>query len=215
MVDTCTPKVQPGDLPTLPFPLKLAVVGAPFSGKTSVAQDLAKKHNLKLLDVESLVAEAVQAATEYVAPPPPAPPPPAAEGEEAPAVEGVEPTPEVPQLVKYGQQIQDCLAQGRDLPDSLSVALLVRAMEAVGEAPPAPVETDPKKAAAAAKAKAAGEPEKLPQGFVVDGFPRTAAQSEALERALTGLDLAQEAAIVAAASVVAPPPAGALPQVGS
>ena len=212
-MDSCTPKVQPGDLPSLPFPLKLAVVGAPFSGKTRVAQDLAKRHNLKLLDVELLVAEAVKAATEYVAPPPPAPPPPAAEGEDAPAVEA---SPEVPQLVMYGQQIQECLAQGRDLPDHLSVALLVRAMQAVGEAPPAPVETDPKKAAAAAKSKAAsGEPEKLPQGFVVDGFPRTTAQSEALERALTGLDLTQEAELVAASSVVAPPPAGALPQVGS
>lgn len=47
----------------------------------------------------------------------------------------------------------------------------------------------------------------------MDGFPRTEAQAVALEAALTGLDLAQEQAVVEQASRVAPPPAEALPQV--
>ncbi len=48
------PPASPGGALTA-LPLRLAVVGAPFSGKTSVAQELAQKFGLKVLDVESLV----------------------------------------------------------------------------------------------------------------------------------------------------------------
>jgi hypothetical protein len=53
---------------------------------------------------------------------------------------------------------------------------------------------------------------KPPQGFVCDGFPRTAAQAALLERALTGLDLEAEAQVVREASRIAPPPPESLPQ---
>ena len=211
--------MDPSDLPSLPYPLRLAVVGAPFSGKTSVSQDLARRYKLKVLDLETLVAEAIKAASEYVAPPPPPPPPtppPPTEGaeaaaDEAQAPEEVPPPPEVPPLVVIGREAQDCLAQGRDLPDHMAVELIVRAMKAVGDKPP-PAEVDPKaKAPAKGKSAAPAEPEQPPQGFVVDGFPRTASQSQLLERALTGLNLEQEAELIAAASVLAPPPAGSLP----
>ena len=49
------------------------------------------------------------------------------------------------------------------------------------------------------------------QGYVLEGFPATAAQARLLEKALTGLDLEQEAAMRAGASKLAPPPATAFP----
>jgi hypothetical protein len=54
-------------------------------------------------------------------------------------------------------------------------------------------------------------PSRSAQGFVVDGFPRTAAQAVMLEQALTGLNLAAEQAVVDSASRVAPPPPQARP----
>ncbi|WIA32870.1 hypothetical protein OEZ86_006044 [Tetradesmus obliquus] len=50
------------------------------------------------------------------------------------------------------------------------------------------------------------------RGFIIDGFPATAEQAVLLEKALTGLDLAAEQALVDWASLVAPPPLDALPQ---
>lgn len=50
------------------------------------------------------------------------------------------------------------------------------------------------------------------RGFVIDGFPATAAQAALLEKALTGLDLAAEQQLVQGASLIAPPPACKLPQ---
>lgn len=50
------------------------------------------------------------------------------------------------------------------------------------------------------------------RGFIIDGFPATAEQAVLLEKALTGLDLAAEQALVDGASLVAPPPLDALPQ---
>ncbi len=46
----------------LDHPLRLAVVGAPLAGKTSVAQAVARAHGLKMLSPEALVAEAIAAA---------------------------------------------------------------------------------------------------------------------------------------------------------
>ncbi len=39
--------------------LKLAILGKPFSGKTSLALSLASKHNLKIVDVNALIKEAL------------------------------------------------------------------------------------------------------------------------------------------------------------
>jgi hypothetical protein len=47
---------------------------------------------------------------------------------------------------------------------------------------------------------------------VIDGFPTTATQALLLEKALTGLDTTAERALVEGASLVAPPPRDALPQ---
>jgi adenylate kinase family enzyme len=50
------------------------------------------------------------------------------------------------------------------------------------------------------------------RGFISDGFPATAEQAVLLEKALTGLELAAEQALVDEVSLVAPPPLDALPQ---
>eukprot|EP00775_Hariotina_reticulata_P002553 gene2553-2855_t len=52
----------------------------------------------------------------------------------------------------------------------------------------------------------------LGRGFVIDGFPATATQAALLEKALTGVDTTAERALVEGASLVAPPPKDALPQ---
>jgi len=70
-------KVSTGDpakppLPDLSFPVKLAVVGQPFSGKTTLAQQVSGEQGLALIDPVALVTAAVAAADDFV---PPAPPP--------------------------------------------------------------------------------------------------------------------------------------------
>ena len=45
----------------------------------------------------------------------------------------------------------------------------------------------------------------------MDGYPSNARQAELLETALTGLDLAAERALIASASLLAPPPPSTLP----
>ncbi|KAL6765964.1 protein associated with central pair microtubule complex [Haematococcus lacustris] len=260
---------EPLLLPNLAdLPLKLAVVGAPFSGKTTVAQELSKRFKLQVLEPEAMVAEAMAAADKWAAAggssaATPGPPPPAdslsptsrssspskvpsaavaasqsadqlstrvsetgPEADAAAAAAAAGP----PLKVLLGQELQAALSAGQEVPDALLVRLMVLGMEeARCWQPPKPVELDPKtgkpkpssKAAAPPKpgspaalaAAAAAEEEAKPaQGFVLDGFPRTATQAAMLEQALTGLDLAAEQALVDRASKVAPPPPEALPQ---
>ncbi|KXZ56759.1 hypothetical protein GPECTOR_1g684 [Gonium pectorale] len=250
---------EPPPQPELPaiesLPLRLAVVGAPFAGKTSVAQELARRFKLQLLDPEVLVAEALKAAQEFeaasgisAAAPPESWPRlvtlPAGESHPAPgaavsdtagatgegAVEGEEADsgPKPPSVkARLGAQIAAALAAGGDLPDEVLVALVVQGMKDSKDwSPPSAVDAKakakaapaaPKPGTAPAGGKAAAPPPPPPpegRGFVVDGFPRTAAQATLLERMLTGLDLDSEQALIDAASTIAPPPQSALPQVG-
>ncbi|EFJ52136.1 hypothetical protein VOLCADRAFT_103155 [Volvox carteri f. nagariensis] len=253
---------EPAPQPELPaienLPLRLAVVGAPFSGKTTVAQDLARKYRLLLLDPEALVADAMAAAqaheaavaaaaTAAAAPPvPPAssqgsrpltPASPAAAAVAAAAAAAAEAAaaaaaagPSV--KAQLGAQVAAALQAGGDVPDEALVRLVILGMKEAAEWVP-PVQADPKaktkgsatKASAATSGKAAAAaagataaqqqpPGNEQRGFVVDGFPRTAAQAVLLERMLTGLDLESEQALIDSASTVAPPPSSALPQVG-
>lgn len=49
--------------PPIPdYPIKLAVIGAPFSGKTTVARQLAEALGLKVLSPVSVMDEAIRAA---------------------------------------------------------------------------------------------------------------------------------------------------------
>ena len=63
----------PAQLPNLFFPVKLSVLGQPFSGKTTQALRLAEEHGLELIDPEELVQKAVTEAELFD--PKPIPPP--------------------------------------------------------------------------------------------------------------------------------------------
>lgn len=54
----------------LKVPVRIAVVGAPFSGKSTLARELAAAYGATVLEPEGLVAAAVEAATAYVEPAP-------------------------------------------------------------------------------------------------------------------------------------------------
>mmetsp|Transcript_35241 Transcript_35241/g.78424 ORF Transcript_35241/g.78424 Transcript_35241/m.78424 type:complete len:1824 (+) Transcript_35241:146-5617(+) len=219
LADACRHKIAPGDLPQLDFPLRLAIVGAPFSGKTLMAQELSRRFKIRLLDPEALVAEAIKAAEAYRAtlPAPTQQPtiPEGAEGGEEGGEQASGPAvPPPPPLAELGLRAQAALAEGSDVPDEVLVALVVNGMqESATWTPPPELDAKGKPKPPPKPAKGAPPPEPVkPQGFVVDGFPRTEYQSELLERALTGLNLDEEKEVVAAASRLAPPPLEAVPQ---
>lgn len=150
--------------------------------------------------------------------------------------------PEPPMQVQLGQKALQQLQQGSAVSDVLLVELLLLSMVEAKEytaQPAEPITVDTKaakgsktskadapaatanKAAAQTAADAAVTAAPLPahlaagapgRGFVIDGFPCTAAQAMLLEKSLTRLDTAAEQVLVDEASVVAPPPLDALPQ---
>jgi hypothetical protein len=79
-VSTGDPAKPP--LPDLSFPVKLALVGQPFSGKTTLAQEVTQSQGLALIDPVALVTAAVAAADDFV---PPVPTDAAADGAETSA----------------------------------------------------------------------------------------------------------------------------------
>ncbi|GIL73035.1 hypothetical protein Vretimale_4669 [Volvox reticuliferus] len=162
---------EPAPQPELPamenLPLRMAVVGAPFSGKTTVAQDLARKYRLMVLDPEALVADAMAAARAHeaavaaaaaaaAAPPLPIPPgssqssrprtpaSPAAVVAAASADAAVDAGPPQPSVkAQLGAQIAAALQAGGDVPDDALVRLVVQGMKDAAEWAP-PVQADPK-----------------------------------------------------------------------
>ncbi|KAG2499886.1 hypothetical protein HYH03_002175 [Edaphochlamys debaryana] len=177
------PPPQP-ELPSIDsLPLRLAVVGSPFSGKSSVAFELSQKYRLKVIDPESLVAEAISAAQEYeaangmsaaaaaealaaraaeAAAAAAAMAPEASEGADGEAAEPVGPPP-VPQTpggppapsnkARLGTLVSVALAAGGDVPDDLLVGLVVQGMKDAKDWWP-PVEADPRAKKGAAAAGA-------------------------------------------------------------
>jgi hypothetical protein len=146
-------QVTPGQLPELSsLPLRLAVVGAPFSGKTSVASHLASRFRLKLLEPEALIGEALKAADEWEAAQAAAAAaaqagagadaqqPQAAEGDASGSAgdqqqqqeEGTAPPEEPPQppaKAVLGARLKAALLEGQDVPDDVLVPLMVLGME--------------------------------------------------------------------------------------
>jgi hypothetical protein len=128
------------------LPLRLAVVGAPFSGKTSVAAHLAARFKLKLLEPEALIGEAIRAADEWEATQAaaaqaggdaqqqPSPVPQPGEGDASPAPgdqEGPPPEepPAPPAKAVLGARLKSALLEGRDVGDDVLVPLVVLGME--------------------------------------------------------------------------------------
>lgn len=208
-------KANADDLPNLDLPLKLAVIGAPFSGKSAVSVHLADKYDLKLLTPEMLVLEAVQAADNYVPPEPAPAPEPAApedgaapeegaeEGAAAPEPPAAPEVPPPPKKVQLGQEAKAALAVGDTVSDAVVVQLVAIAINEAHEYVPPKQEAAPPPAAKG-KASATGAPPPVeipkPQGIVLDGFPRTEAQASQLEKALTALDLEAERNFIAQVS---------------
>lgn len=54
----------------LSMPIKMMIVGGPFTGKTTLANRLAQAYHTTVLDPESLLKAAMQAAESYVQPEP-------------------------------------------------------------------------------------------------------------------------------------------------
>lgn len=205
------PEAAERKLPNLSFPCRVALTGAPVSGKTMLSRKLAESQNLKLFNVEELSAKAATywaekkkaeedaaaaaaaAAAEEAEANGLPPPEPAAE-----EAEGAE-EPELSAYDALAKEISETLEAGTTVSDEALVKLLVLAIDELPLVPEDPEE--------AAEAFAKEGDDHVYEGFALDGFPRTAAQAEILERELTGLDLTREAEIKKRTSVIAPPPA--------
>ena len=153
--------------PKLSFPCKVAVTGPPFSGKSSVARKLAGALGVAIIDPEKAVSDAIAHFEAILA-------------EERAKREGAEEGAEVEavdrsgdKLFTLGEEVAGLLREGQDVPDPILVQLIVCQVALLQQAPPAD----------------GGEEPEPPQGFVLDGFPRSLSQAKLLEKALTGLDL--------------------------
>lgn len=158
-------------------------MGAPFSGKSTVAQALAQGSGIKLITPDSVVSEAVAAAEEYerqqqqqqqaATPSHNATSISEDEGSGEPAAPVEEPV-----QVQLGQQLQRLLQSGEATPDDVLVNLMVLAMQdACNYVPPPPVDDSntkqkkDQKAAAAAKPPAAIAPPVKPAAAPAPAAP--------------------------------------------
>lgn len=197
--------------PALDHPLRLAVAGAPYSGKTTVAQALARHFGLKLLAPEALVEEAVAAARAWgeraAAGPGDAPPPggaPAgaggAPGGQLPAIpEGQAPEaaaaaatagPEAPAKVLLGRRLAEVLAAGEAVPDNLLAGVVALGIEearsyvAPPPEPPSSADGGGGKRGAGGSAGAAGAAAKAPKAGGGQQAAAAAAQQAGMPPAL-------------------------------
>ena len=177
------PKLPVPDLSSLRC--RVAVTGAPFAGAELIGKVVAEKNNMVLIEPQQLVAKAMEAAR-------------AAKGaataneddeddvdDEATGEAGASAT-----VVELGGQVEEALLRGEEASDMVVVGLVVEAMADVAKASP---------------------DGSVPQGFVLSDFPRTEAQAVLLEKALTNLDLEEEATMRSRQSVIAPPGARSVP----
>ncbi|KAL0048541.1 hypothetical protein WJX82_005372 [Trebouxia sp. C0006] len=200
-------KASPQGAPLQDIPLRLALVGAPFAGKTSMALKLADEHGCKVLNMSELVKEAVAEVDAFDKQGPPS----GGEAGSGPAASA-----EVPIKVQLGRTAQANLQSNGAVSDEVQTQLMVLAIHEVARAiaaqPPALLSTGVKPAGGKPAASKGKKDEPKPvQGYVMDGYPSSVRQAELLEGALTGLDLTAERAFIASASRLAPPRPATLP----
>ena len=196
------PKMPVPDLSALSC--RVAITGAPFAGAELVAKAVAEAHSMALLDPQELVTKAIEAAKAAKAKPAGAQD--EGEGEEGAGTDVAESAeagtegakaPRKSSVVEaLGAQVEEALLRGEEVSDKVVVGLVVNAMAEM---------------AAAAGASEDAEGESAPQGFILSDFPRTEAQAVLLEKALTNLDLNEEASQRSRQSVIAPPGARGVP----
>lgn len=108
---TITPVEPAADTPDIPqFPVAVSIVGKPFSGKTEVAEVMAKKE-VKVISPDSVVSEAVDAYRAVL-------------------IEGKEPDGSC--LMRLGQQAFEQLALGKGVSDETVVALVICEIQTLG-----------------------------------------------------------------------------------
>ena len=118
----------------LDMPVRMAVVGGPFTGKTTLAQALAKEHNAHVLDPEALVQDAITAASVYdnnigaAAGPAQQQPGGADSTGSAPGAEAADAAVDTPRKVQIGRQAQELLLDGETLDGATLVELVVLAV---------------------------------------------------------------------------------------
>ncbi|KAA6421790.1 MAG: central pair complex 1, partial [Trebouxia sp. A1-2] len=199
-------KASPQGASLQDIPLRLALVGAPFAGKTSMALKLADEHGCKVLNMSELVNEAATVAEAFDK-----------QGPSSGSEPGTGPAgSEVPIKVQLGRTAQANLQSNGVVSDEVQTQLMVLAIDEVARAiaaqPPAPLSAGAKPAGGKpAASKGKKDDAKPVQGYVMDGYPSSVRQAELLEGALTGLDLTAERTTIASASRLAPPRPATLP----
>ena len=182
------PPPEPFYPPSFGFRTRLAIVGKPYSGKTTLARTFAEKHRLTILEMDKLLSDAVELSKTPEPEPVAAPSLDANTDADADAEAIAEPDRVDEEAVKraeraakrreYGRQADEQMSKGKPATDEVLVALVVLAAEDADEG----------------------------NGFVLDGFPVSAKQGQLLEKALVDLDLERERLELEAQSVLAPPP---------
>lgn len=171
------PPPEPFYPPSFGFRTRVAIVGKPYSGKTTLARAFAEKHRLTVLEMDKLLSEAIELSK---APAEEAEGAGDADAEPAPVVDE-EAAKKAERRVKRGElgrQADEQMSKGKPASDEVLVALAVLAAEDADEG----------------------------NGFVLDGFPVSAKQGQLLEKALVDLDLERERLELEAQSLLAPPP---------
>jgi len=173
--------VASGNLPKPQFPivsetpLLVSVIGKPFSGKKTVASSLSERHDLQVIDVETLVKQALESI-----------------GDQKLKEK------DMSEQQAIGSRIKKMLAKGKEIDDETYVELVALAVRSASEASPNNTEgSEAQDTATADEATKEESPENEASatqhrpkgGCVLVDFPKTYAQAAALEKALSGFQL--------------------------
>eukprot|EP00736_Rhodelphis_marinus_P011983 Rmarinus@m.244 len=202
--------VHPPDVPPPPpvfppYPLKIALLGKPFAGKTTVARALVEEFNLVWVSPDELVQAAVKAVQEEEDGTAAAEAAAAASGKKgksSPALRK-DTLSHSTDLVRLGMTAKAAMEKGKEVDDETIVALVVLKIRSIEEDAKKDIPEDDEdedvgssvfsedgldEARVAEAAIADAQANRPPRGWILDGFPQTVAQAKQLEAALTGFD---------------------------